>query len=126
MNINKFQFVIAVVLTLFIVSCNSEPTLQKYIVESKENNEFISIDLPASILKLKDSVITEEVQNTLKTIKKVNFLALQVSDSNKEFFKDSTLIPTFDTFFVLFIKYAIPELSMYSKYLSPSAFSVTT
>ena len=86
MKVYKIQLLIAVTLTLFFIGCNSGPTLQKYIVESKENSEFISIDLPSSILKLKDSVLSEEVENTLKTIKKVNFLALQASDSNKDFF----------------------------------------
>lgn len=67
-------------------SCNSSPSLQQYYVDSKENNEFISIDLPSSILQLKEEEVSEEVTNTLKTIKKVNFLALQLTDSNKELF----------------------------------------
>lgn len=69
-------------LVALMVSCDTSQSLQQYYVESKENNEFISIDIPSSILQLKNDNIEEEVKQTLKTIKKVNFLALQLTDTN--------------------------------------------
>lgn len=71
---------------ILTVACDTQPSLQKYYIDSKENNAFISIDLPANIIELKDENVSEEVKNTLKTIKKVNFLALQINDSNQELF----------------------------------------
>lgn len=71
---------------ILTVACDTKPTLQKYYVDSKENNAFISVDLPANIIELKDENVSEEVKNTLKTIKKVNFLALQINESNQELF----------------------------------------
>ena len=68
------------------VACDNHPSLQQYYVDSKENDEFMSIDLPASILQLKDTEVSEDIKATLKTIKKVNFLALQISETNKELF----------------------------------------
>ena len=68
------------------IACESTPSLQKYYVENKENSEFLSVDLPASILQLKDSDVSEDIQQTLETIKKVNFLALQLNEENKELF----------------------------------------
>lgn len=68
------------------VACDSKPSLQKYYVDSKENNAFISVDLPVNIIELKDENVSEDVKNTLKTIKKVNFLALQVDETNQEMF----------------------------------------
>lgn len=65
------------------VSCDSAPSLQKYYVDSKENSEFMSVDLPASILQLKDTEVSDDVKNTLETIKKINFLALQLTEDNK-------------------------------------------
>ena len=59
---------------------------QKYYVDSKENSEFISIDLPSSILQLKDTDVTQDIKSTLETIKKVNFLALQLNESNKDLY----------------------------------------
>lgn len=77
---------VVLMLTLTLVGCNNSPSLQKYYVDSKENDEFISIDLPASILELKNENVSEEVKNTLKTIHKVNFLALQLNETNKELY----------------------------------------
>ncbi|WP_372767798.1 DUF4252 domain-containing protein [Lutibacter sp.] len=78
--------IVAFFIALLTTACDTNPSLQKYIVDSKENNEFISIDLPSSILQLKDGDVSEEVKNTLKTIKKVNFLALQLNETNLELF----------------------------------------
>lgn len=76
--------VIAVV--LLTIACDTNPSLQKYYVDSKENSEFISIDLPSSILQLKDTEVSDDIKNTLETVKKVNFLALQLSETNSELF----------------------------------------
>lgn len=73
-------------LTLTLIGCNNGPSLQKYYVDSKENDEFMSIDLPASILELKNENVSEEVKATLKTIHKVNFLALQLNETNKDLY----------------------------------------
>ncbi len=62
--------IVVLFITLLTTACDTNPSLQKYIVDSKENNEFISIDLPSSILKLKDGDVSEDVKNTLETIKK--------------------------------------------------------
>jgi hypothetical protein len=74
------------VAAILTVACDTKPSLQKYYVDSKENNAFISIDLPANIIELKDENVSEEVKNTLKTIKKVNFLAFQIDENNQELF----------------------------------------
>ncbi|MCF6167073.1 DUF4252 domain-containing protein [Lutibacter sp.] len=81
-KITGFIYIVA----FLMISCDTKPSLQKYYVDSKENNEFISIDLPSSILQLKDDNVSEEIKNTLATIKKVNFLALQLNDTNKELY----------------------------------------
>lgn len=73
-------------LALVVTACNKEQTLQEYIVESKENNEYMSIDMPASIIQLDKTNISEEDKATLSTIKKMNFLAFPVSDTNKEMY----------------------------------------
>lgn len=79
------------ILAITFIACDSTPSLQKYIVDSKENDEFMSIDLPASILQLKDTEVSEEIKNTLKTIKKVNLLALQITDTNRALFESEKI-----------------------------------
>ncbi|MDX1828072.1 MAG: DUF4252 domain-containing protein [Lutibacter sp.] len=76
---------------LILISCDSTPSLQKYIVDSKENNEFMSIDIPASIIQLKNVDVSEEVKNTLGTIKKMNFLALQLNNDNHKLYDSEKL-----------------------------------
>lgn len=74
------------VLTLFalvlLVACDNQKSVQQYYVEKQENNSFIAIDLPASIVKL-DEGASEETKATLKTIKKLNVIAFKVDDSNR-------------------------------------------
>lgn len=77
---------LVIAIVLLTTACDSNPSLQKYYVDSKENSEFISIDLPASILQLKDTEVSEEIKNTLETIKKVNFLALQLNETNADLY----------------------------------------
>jgi hypothetical protein len=77
---------IAFIFSLIVISCNTTPSLQKYFVESKENDAFISIDLPASILQLKNNEVSEDVKNTLNTISKINFLALPITASNLDLY----------------------------------------
>lgn len=77
---------LVIAIVLLTTACDTNPSLQKYYVDSKENSEFISIDLPASILQLKDTEVSEEIKNTLETIKKVNFLALQLNETNADLY----------------------------------------
>lgn len=77
---------LVITVVLLTVACDTNPSLQKYYVDSKENSEFISIDLPSSILQLKNTEVSEDIKNTLETIKKVNFLALQLSGTNDELY----------------------------------------
>ena len=81
--------VLTVLISLFvlIISCDNSPSLQKYYVDNQGNNEFIMIDLPTSILELKDQDVSEEMQLTLNSIKKLNFLALELKDDNKEMYE---------------------------------------
>lgn len=63
---------------VFMSSCKNEPTLQEYLVESQDKTEFMTIDVPASILKIssgKDA--PEEMKKAIESIKKINVIALE-------------------------------------------------
>jgi uncharacterized membrane protein YjjP (DUF1212 family) len=47
-------------------------------VESQEKSGFISIDIPTSFLQLKSTDVSDEVKETLKSIRKVNVVALPI------------------------------------------------
>lgn len=67
---------------VMLQACDKEKSVQEYYVEKQENNNFIAIDLPASLVSL-DETASEETRETLKTIKKLNVLAFKVNDSNR-------------------------------------------
>jgi len=68
-----------------LISCKGEPSLQKYYVEHQDSDNFVSLDLPASLLNLGDNV-SNETKETMQSIKKMNVLAFKLNDNNKEVF----------------------------------------
>lgn len=79
-------FVLVITVSIFVISCDSYPSLQKYYVDSQSSADFIALDIPASIVSLKNEDASEEVRETLKSIKKVNFLGFQISEDNNEMY----------------------------------------
>lgn len=67
--------------SLLLVACNKQPTIQEYYVQKQESNNFIAIDLPASLLKVGDEA-SQETKETMATIKKLNILAFKITEEN--------------------------------------------
>jgi len=63
-------------------SCKNDKSLQAYYVDKQESNNFIALDLPASLINLKEDV-SDETKETISSIKKLNILAFKVNDSNR-------------------------------------------
>ena len=63
-------------------ACNSDQSLQEYIVENQENSNFLSLDIPAGILQLNEDASTE-TQETLASLKKLNVIAFKINEANK-------------------------------------------
>jgi len=70
-----------------LTSCNSEPSLQKYFVESQEKKDFLSLDIGSSILQVKEESLTPDQRAALKTFERVNVLAFTRNDSNASEYK---------------------------------------
>ena len=77
---------IAILGMVMLLSCNNQKTIQEYYVEKQESNDFIAIDLPASIVDVSESA-SEETKATMKTIKKLNVLAFKLDDENRAEFE---------------------------------------
>ena len=76
-----------ILLSLFLVGCNSEPSLQKYFVEHLEDKNFIAMDVSSSILNVDTSKLTAEQSEALKSFDKMNILAFKLDDKNKAQFE---------------------------------------
>ncbi len=78
--------IIILISSFVLKSCNNEQSLQEYYIEKQDSNNFMSIDIPTSIISLKDDV-SPEVKETYESLKKLNLLAFKINDENKAEFK---------------------------------------
>lgn len=83
----KKVHVIILLFSLFMVSCNSEPTLQKYFVENTENENFVALDISSSILNLDKTKLSVAQDDALKSFDKMNILAFKLNKKNKVAFE---------------------------------------
>ncbi|MFV8361563.1 DUF4252 domain-containing protein [Flavobacterium sp. LS1P3] len=83
----KTVFGLALLLSFFLVSCNSEPTLQKYFVENTENKNFIALDVSPNILNVDKTKLSIAQSDALKSFDKMNVLAFKLNDKNKAEFE---------------------------------------
>lgn len=67
---------------LLLSACGNDASLQKYIVEKQNDNSFITLDIPSSLILTDENELSEEQLKTVKSIKKVNMLALQLKNDN--------------------------------------------
>ena len=83
----KTVYGLALLLSLLLVSCNSEPTLQKYFVENTENKNFIALDVSPNILNVDKTKLSIAQSDALKSFDKMNILAFKLNDKNKAQFE---------------------------------------
>ncbi|QGK77072.1 DUF4252 domain-containing protein [Flavobacterium sp. SLB02] len=81
MKTNIFTSALLVLLTL--VSCNSDPSLQKYFVENTDNKNFIALDVSPSILNVEKTKLSAEQNEALKSFDKMNILAFKANTTNQ-------------------------------------------
>jgi len=75
---------------LSFVSCSSEPTMQKYLVEKADARDFIAIDASSSILKNKSVKFTAEEREAIDAIKGINVLVFKATKDNKAAFESES------------------------------------
>lgn len=80
-------FTTAFLVLLTLVSCNSDPSLQKYFVENTDNKDFIAVDVSPSILNLEKSKLSAEQTEALNSFDKMNILAFKANDKNQAQFE---------------------------------------
>ena len=77
----------AIIALLTLVSCNSEPSLQKYFVENSEKKDFISVDISPDILNVEKSKLSAEQSEALNSFDKMNILAFKADQTNQAEFE---------------------------------------
>jgi Domain of unknown function (DUF4252) len=80
-------FTSALLAVLTFISCNSEPSLQKYFVQNTDNKDFIALDVSPSILNLEKTKLSAEQNEALKSFDKMNILAFKANATNQAQFE---------------------------------------
>lgn len=73
---------VLLVATLF--SCNQGPSLQTYYVDNQEQPNFLSIDVPLSMLNIDKMQLSEDQKDAYESIKKLNMLAYKIKADNMD------------------------------------------
>lgn len=76
------QFLASLILLVVVMSCDSQQTLQGYYVDNQETSNFLSVDIPPSIVGIDESSLTETQQKAFKSVKRLNFLGYKASDND--------------------------------------------
>lgn len=87
----KTIYGVALLFGLFLISCNSESTLQKYFVENSESKNFIALDVSPEILNVDKTKLSVAQTDALKSFDKINVLAFKLNDTNMRNLKRNAL-----------------------------------
>ncbi len=80
------KYISAILLgSLLLVSCNSNPSLQEYLVDKQEDDAFVKVDLATSLLYAEEDKLTVAQKDVLKTVKKINVVAYPLKGDDAEF-----------------------------------------
>lgn len=69
-------------LLLLLSACNNEKSLQAYIINSSEKEVFMYGDIPVGLMLTPKENASEEVKETVKSIKKINAVFLKKTNEN--------------------------------------------
>lgn len=75
--------ILGLIFALLFMACSSTQSLQEYYVDSAENPNFLSVDLPVSLLNLKKADLSGEEKEALESLNKMNVLAFKKDDTNE-------------------------------------------
>ncbi|MFD0837043.1 DUF4252 domain-containing protein [Mariniflexile aquimaris] len=81
----SFSHVILLILTIVIVvSCNDQASLQGYFVDHQESKNFLTQDIPISMLKIDESKLSKEQKEAYNSVERLNFLGFKANESNAD------------------------------------------
>lgn len=80
------NILILTITTVTFVGCNSQTSLQEYLIEKRDNDKFINVDLPVSLLKIDSLNLDVHQKSALESLRKVNVLALQIDKGGKDLY----------------------------------------
>lgn len=91
------HLVVMVILVATFYSCDQNPSLQTYFVDHQEQPNFLSVDLPITMLKIDENKLSSDQKAAYRSVKKLNMLAyktdsLDQKDYNSELAKVKAIL----------------------------------
>lgn len=84
----KINIFISLLLIVFLASsCKNEKSLQKYLVETSGKEGFMTGDLPVSSLISAKADVSDEIKETMKSVKKINMVFLAKTPKNQAMYE---------------------------------------
>lgn len=77
-------------LLMLLAGCSGTQSLQEYYVDNAENPNFLSLDLPANILKLEESELSVTQRQALGSLRKLNILAFRKTTDNADAYQEES------------------------------------
>lgn len=85
----KKLYIIPILLfSIIVTSCKQKPSLQSYLVDSQDRTEFITLDVPTSIIQMKSEDVSEADKKAYESIKKINIAAVPYGKITEEQFEE--------------------------------------
>jgi len=85
---NTFNIILLSLFTMFVtVSCHDKASLQRYFVDNQETKNFLTQDIPISMLKIDESNFTKEQKEAYNSVSRLNFLGYKANETNTEILK---------------------------------------
>jgi hypothetical protein len=81
---------LAIAAVALLTSCNDDPTLQTYIVDSQEKSGFYTGTFPKSILGIEEDQLSAESIEAYRSVDKVNILYLPKNDDKAAMIEEET------------------------------------
>lgn len=78
----KIHRLLTAFILITLTACSSTQSLQEYYVDSSENPNFLSFDVPTSIMNLEEAELTPTQREAVASLRKLNILAFKKSDKN--------------------------------------------
>ena len=78
------KYIIGLGIAMFsLLSCSNGESLQRYLVDKQEDDNFVKVDVAASLLKTESNNLSQEELDILNTVRKVNVVAFPIAQDNK-------------------------------------------
>ena len=80
------HIVMMVILVATIFSCDQSPSLQTYFVDNQERPNFLSLDVPLSMLNIDKNKLSDDQKEAYNSVQKLNVLAYKKDSVNSKDF----------------------------------------